>query len=229
MSDLSVAVVIPVLNEDKSLLQHINTFKALDNKYHVVFCDSGSIDKTCSVLQQHKLHYCTSAKGRAIQMNTGAVLSKSDIILFMHADTVMTASGIEAVKKVMLDDSVVGGHFDIRLSGEGFVFRVIEWMINLRSRMTGISTGDQCQFVRRSVFEAMGGFPKQALMEDVEFSKRLKRYGKLVSLRDKVVTSSRRWEQYGVVKTIALMWKMRLLYWLGISPETLAQMYRNVR
>jgi len=229
MTDLSVAVVIPVLNEAELLLQHIREFKALHNEHHVVFCDAGSEDETCALLQQHGLHYCTSQRGRALQMNTGASACNNNILLFIHADTMISSSDIKLVKKAMQDESVVGGRFDICLSGKAFAFRIIETMINLRSRITGVSTGDQCQFVRRSVFEAMGGFPEQALMEDVELSKRLKHYGKVTCLKQKVVTSSRRWEKYGIVKTILLMWKLRFLYWFGTPAEKLAEIYRNVR
>ncbi|MBN4082194.1 TIGR04283 family arsenosugar biosynthesis glycosyltransferase [Mariprofundus ferrooxydans] len=226
-------MVIPVLNEEQSLRQYIAKFKALAKDCHIMFCDGGSDDETCALLQNHGLSYCHSPRGRALQMNTGASAckktTKSDIIVFIHADTHISSCDIELVKKAMQDKAVVGGRFDVRLSGEGFAFRVIEFMINIRSRLTRISTGDQCQFVRRSVFEKMGGFPEQALMEDVAFSKRLKRYGKIACLKNKVVTSSRRWEKYGIVKTVLLMWKLRFLYWLGTSPETLAEMYRNAR
>ncbi|MBL4759733.1 MAG: TIGR04283 family arsenosugar biosynthesis glycosyltransferase [Mariprofundaceae bacterium] len=229
MTGLSVAVVVPVLNEAESLLQHMGKFKSLHDECSLVFCDGGSEDETCALLQKHSLHYCHSLRGRALQMNTGASACESDILVFIHADTTLSSRDIELVKKTMQDSSVVGGRFDIRLSGKKNAFRVIELMINLRSRMTGISTGDQCQFVRREVFNAMGGFPEQALMEDVAFSKQLKQYGKIACLKNKLVTSSRRWEKHGVVKTIMLMWKLRFLYWLGTSPEKLAEIYRNVR
>jgi len=224
-----MAVVVPVLNEAKSLMPSMGRFKTLHDKYSVMFCDGGSNDETCALLQKNDLNYCHSSCGRAIQMNTGASACESDIIVFIHADTIVSSSDIELVKKAMQDKSIVGGRFDIRLSGKGFAFRVIEFMINIRSRMTGISTGDQCQFVRRSVFEKMGGFPEQGLMEDVAFSKQLKRHGKIACLKNKVVTSSRRWEKHGIIKTVILMWKLRFLYWLGKSPEKLAEMYRNAR
>lgn len=129
----------------------------------------------------------------------------------------------------MRDESTVGGCFALRLSGSHPAFRIIEWFINVRSRLTRISTGDQCQFVRRDLFEVMGGFPEQPLMEDVEFARRLKRAGRIACLRDKVTTSSRRWEQHGILRTMLLMWKLRLLYWLGVAPERLAANYRDAR
>lgn len=229
MNALSVAIIVPVLNEESALKQHIIQFKSLEKYADIIFCDAGSDDNTCALLKNHGMHYCHSLRGRALQMNAGADACKNDIFVFIHADTVISSSDIELVKIVMQDKSVVGGRFDVRLSGKGFSFRMIEFMINLRSRITRVSTGDQCQFVRRSVFERMGGFPDQALMEDVEFSKRLKQYGKVACLKNKVVTSSRRWEKHGIVKTILLMWKLRFLYWLGASPEKLAEMYKNAR
>jgi len=229
MMPLSVAVIIPVLNEAQSLRQYMAQFEALENEYNIIFCDGGSEDETCTLLQNHDLNYCQSSRGRPLQMNAGASACESDVLVFIHADTIISSSDIELIKKTMQDSSVVGGRFDVRLSGKGFAFRVIEFMINLRSRITGISTGDQCQFVRRSVFEEMGGFPKQTLMEDVEFSKRLKGYGKIACLKNKVATSSRRWEKHGIVKTVLLMWKLRFLYWLGTPPEKLAEMYRHAR
>lgn len=225
----TVTVIIPVLNEATLLRQRIEHLKALHQTYDVTFCDGGSDDDTCSVLQRHGLHYCTSSRGRAEQMNTAAALSKSDILLFIHVDTEISSSDIALVKQVMQDEKIVGGRFDIRLSGNRPIFHIIAFMINLRSRITKISTGDQCQFVRRDVFERMGGFPRQPLMEDIAFSKRLKSYGRIACLRRKVTTSSRRWQKHGVVRTVLLMWKLRFLYWLGVAPEKLAEMYRDVR
>jgi len=224
----SIGMIIPVYDEAKNLSQTLDCIKNLDVD-ELLFSDGGSTDETCSLLKSKNITYVQGALGRGQQMNLASRYCKSDILIFIHADTAISSSDIELVKKAMQDKSIVGGRFDIRLSGKGFAFRVIEFMINIRSRMTGISTGDQCQFVRRSVFEKMGGFPEQGLMEDVAFSKQLKRHGKIACLKNKVVTSSRRWEKHGIIKTVILMWKLRFLYWLGKSPEKLAEMYRNAR
>ncbi len=162
-------------------------------------------------------------------MNTGASYIKSDIILFLHVDTDINSSHVLAIKQAVKRPDVVGGRFDVQLSGRQPLFRVIEWLINHRSRLSRISTGDQAMFVRRTVFEQLGGFPDLPLMEDVEFSRRLKKQGEIICLRDKVVTSSRRWEQHGIFSTIGLMWKLRFLYWLGVPAEKLARMYREAR
>jgi len=224
----SIAIIVPVFNEEHvvpALMAQLPQLGA--NEWIVV--DGGSTDATCRLLNESAIHWIHSGFGRAAQMNAGAKACKSEILLFIHVDTSIDSSHMLALKQAMQNKSVVGGRFDVSLSGGGLVLRVIAWFINARSRLTGISTGDQCQFVRRSVFERMGGFPEQALMEDIEFSKRLKRLGTIVCLREKVVTSSRRWQAHGIMPTVWLMWKLRLLYWLGVSPEKLASMYQQVR
>ena len=228
MKLMRLAIVVPLLNEAQLIQRHMQRFKALpcDELY---FVDGGSNDATCQIVMEAGVSLLSSVKGRSVQMNAGAASCKSDILLFIHADTLLSSSDIELIKKVMQDKKIVGGRFDIRLSGDAFAFRIIEFFINWRSRITKISTGDQCQFVRRSVFEEMGGFPKQALMEDIEFSKRLKGYGKVACLKNKVLTSSRRWEKHGIIRTVWLMWKLRFLYAWGKSPKALAEMYRNAR
>ncbi len=228
MDSLSVSIVIPLINEEKHVKTIINQCASLPVD-EFLFVDGGSDDATCRILRDAGVPYIQSVPGRAVQMNAGAAESKSDILVFIHADTDIHSSHIGDVKAAMRDAAVVGGRFDIRLSGAHPAFRVIETMINLRSRLTKISTGDQAQFVRRAVFEKIGGFPDQALMEDVEFSRRLKKQGKIACLRRKITTSSRRWQKYGIVRTVLLMWRLRLLYWLGVSPERLAAMYREAR
>lgn len=193
----------------------------------LVFVDGGSTDDSSRILEGSGVRWLQTRPGRACQMNAGARECDSDIVVFVHVDTMIDSSKISAIDKAMKDDCHAGGRFDVHLSGDAFAFRVIEWLINMRSRLSGISTGDQCQFVRRSVFERMGGFPDQPLMEDIEFSKRLKRQGRIVCLEETVITSSRRWEQYGILATVWLMWKLRFLYWLGVSPEKLSTMYRG--
>jgi len=195
----------------------------------LVVVDGGSCDDSRRLLENSEIRWRQSEPGRATQMNAGSEGCISDILLFIHADTVVNSSDILDVCEAMEDDSYAGGRFDVRLSGNAIAFRIIEWFINVRSRLTGISTGDQCQFVRRSVFEQMGGFPNQPLMEDIEFSRRLKRLGRIACLRATVITSSRRWEQHGIMATVWLMWKLRLLYWLGISADKLSHMYRQAR
>jgi len=220
----TVAIIIPVLNEAECLpclLPHIREW-GMDE---IIFVDGGSSDETPQVLKNTDIKWIHSERGRALQLNAGAAKSESDILLFLHADTSLSSSHITDIKQAMRNPSVAGGRFDVRLSGRHPAFRIIEWFINRRSRLTGISTGDQAMFVRREVFVRLGGFSRQPLMEDVDFSRRLKREGRIACLRRKVVTSSRRWEKHGIVRTVLLMWWLRLRYALGANPEILKRRY----
>jgi len=224
----TVAVIVPVFNEERVLPSLIEQLRRL-NADEIVIVDGGSSDGSRDLLQQSGLRWITSEPGRALQMNAGARITPSEILLFIHADTVISSSQISKLREAMSDVAVAGGRFDVRMSGNRFSFQVIAWFINMRSRLSYINSGDQCQFVRRSAFDRLGGFPDQPLMEDIEFSKRLKRVGRVICLRDRVATSSRRWENNGIIRTVWLMWKLRLLYWLGVSPEKLAHIYRDER
>ncbi|MDQ6993159.1 MAG: TIGR04283 family arsenosugar biosynthesis glycosyltransferase [Mariprofundus sp.] len=224
----SIAVIVPVLNEQAALPTLLKQLQQL-NADEVIVVDGGSTDESCKLLAASSVRWLSSSKGRSNQMNAGAALCQSDVLLFVHSDTVVDVTCLQAIKEVMQQPKIAGGRFDVRLSGAHSAFRMIAWFINQRSRLTGISTGDQCQFVRRSLFVQMGGFPVQSLMEDLEFSKRLKRLGKIASLKQKVMTSSRRWEKHGIRKTIILMWRLRWLYFWGVSSDRLATIYRQVR
>jgi rSAM/selenodomain-associated transferase 2 len=226
--DSTVAVIVPLLNEAQELCGKIQGLKSL-HADELVFVDGGSLDKTPQLLDQHGLTWLPCRRGRAAQMNTGASVCSSDILLFIHIDTELDESNISAMKAVMSQPEMVGGRFDVCLSGSHPACRMISRFINLRSRLSKISTGDQAMFVRRGIFEQMGGFADLPLMEDIEFSKRLKRRGDIACLRQRVTTSSRRWQSQGVMCTILLMWKLRLLYWLGVPADKLAAMYRDVR
>ncbi|MDQ7001608.1 MAG: TIGR04283 family arsenosugar biosynthesis glycosyltransferase [Ghiorsea sp.] len=226
----SLAIVVPVFNEEKTLslalkkLQHLN-IQAPDE---ILFVDGGSTDNTKQIILDAGFQCLKSAQGRAKQMNFGAENIKGKIILFLHIDTSISSSNILNIKKTY-KHGFLSGRFNVILSNTDVRYRIISFFINVRSRLSGISTGDQTMFVTRVAFEQVGGFPDFALMEDVALSKKLKPLGKVACLKDTVTTSSRRWEQHGVVKTVLLMWKLRFLYWLGVSPERLAKMYRSVR
>lgn len=220
----TVAVIIPVLNEAEclpQLLMHTHEWGADE----IIFVDGGSSDETPQILQSAGVKWICSKRGRAVQINAGAAQSKSNILLFLHVDTGLSSSHIENVKQVMDNTGSVGGRFDVHLSGQQPAFRVVEFFMNWRSRLTRISTGDQAMFVRRDVFEKLGGFPDQPLMEDVEFSRQLKKEDDIACLRQRVITSSRRWEEHGIVRTVLLMWWLRFRYWLGASPEVLKRYY----
>jgi rSAM/selenodomain-associated transferase 2 len=192
----------------------------------VILVDGGSDDLTTQVAARFSdVRLLTSPRGRARQMNAGAHASRGDVLLFLHADTWLPDGALGAVTAVLEDSRVVGGRFDVRFDSPRAVFRMIAFFMNLRSRMSGISTGDQAIFVRRHVFEAMGGYPDLPLMEDVELSRRLKRRGRLAALPGRVTTSSRKWEREGALRTMVLMWVLRLLYMAGVPPARLHRWY----
>jgi len=221
---LSVAVIVPVLNEARLLPAFIGRCLRAGAD-ELIFADGGSTDATMDILRGAGVHRVSSGPGRAAQMNRAAAECSSDILLFLHVDTSICSSHVEAVREAMMDMRVAGGRFDVRLSGRHPGLRIIEFFINWRSRLTRISTGDQAMFVRRSVFERLGGFADQPLMEDVELSRRLKRAGRIACLRRRVETSSRRWEERGIARTVWQMWWIRLRYWLGANPVRLHRLY----
>jgi rSAM/selenodomain-associated transferase 2 len=192
----------------------------------VILVDGGSDDATSEVAARFSgVRLLTSPRGRARQMNAGARAARGDILLFLHADTWLPEGALGAVSAALEDARVVGGRFDVRFDSPRPVLRMIAFFMNLRSRASGISTGDQAIFVRRDVFETMGGYPDIPLMEDIELSRRLKRRGHLAALSSRVTTSGRKWEREGAVRTMALMWALRFLYMIGVSPARLHRWY----
>lgn len=224
----SLAIVIPVFNEEKYLPHALKEIQRLEleTSDELIFIDGGSNDNTKQLIQDAGFHCLISEAGRAKQMNVGSQNTESDIILFLHIDTSLGSSNISSIKKTY-NQGFLSGRFNIRLSNNRLSYRIISFFINMRSCLTKVSTGDQGMFVTRDSFMAVGRFPEVALMEDIALSKKLRVLGKVACLQDELTTSSRRWEHHGIVKTILLMWKVRLLYWLGVNPEKLAKMYRG--
>ena len=208
--------------------EKLTNLKALHTD-ELIFIDGGSTDGTQQLLEASGVTWFAGIRGRAVQMNLGAKKCASNIILFIHIDTEIGECNVLTIKSAMKQSERVGGRFDVCLSGQHPAYRMIAWFMNIRSRLTKISTGDQALFVRREIFEQMGGYADLPLMEDIEFSRRLKREGDILCLRETVTTSSRRWQQHGITRTVLLMWKLRLLYWLGTPTDKLATMYRNDR
>lgn len=194
--------------------------------HEVVVVDAGSTDGTAELARPLADRVVLAEKGRAAQMNAGADVASGNLLLFLHADTRLPANALDCLDRFS-QSTRAWGRFDVSLNGKGAMFRVIAWFMNKRSWLTGICTGDQALFVRREVFEALGGFANQPLMEDVELSGRLRRVSRPYCIRYPVITDSRRWEQGGIWRTIFLMWRLRWRYWRGESPEVLAHFYRS--
>jgi rSAM/selenodomain-associated transferase 2 len=224
----SIAVIIPTLNEAEELRTTIGLARARGAGY-VIVADGGSSDATLEVADQIADLAISAPRGRAVQMNSGARRARSaEVLLFLHADTHLPRRFREPVEAAIASGAV-GGRFDVELRGAHWLLPLIGGLINLRSRWSGIATGDQAMFVRRDVFEALGGFAEIPLMEDVELSRRLRKLGPVAALRERASTSARRWEGAGVARTILLMWWLRLAFACGVSPERLARSYRAQR
>jgi rSAM/selenodomain-associated transferase 2 len=224
----ALSLIVPTLDEEQTLAATLATARQSGMR-EIIVVDGGSSDGTMRVAHALADRVVTAARGRAHQMNAGAALAGGDVLLFLHADTHLPPGYLTAVARALVDPAVVGGRFDVRLDAEGLIYRAIERLINLRSRLTGVATGDQALFVRRDVFVRLGGFPLLPLMEDVAFCRALKRVGPLACLRERVTTSARRWQRRGVLRTVLLMWTLRAAYYAGVAPERLARAYGDAR
>jgi len=221
----SISVIIPTLNEESAIAATLAPLQAWRRAGHeVILADGGSTDGTRTASAGGIDRWLDASRGRARQQNAGAAAARADWLLFLHADTLLPDDAL-----AHLTDAIQGGchwgRFDVRLSGSRPLYRLIGTLINWRSRLTGIATGDQALFVRRALFEKIGGFPDQPLMEDVEITRRLKRHSRPACLRTQVITDSRRWERKGPWRTILLMWRLRFAYWRGVPAERLARQY----
>lgn len=225
---LSVSIIVPALDEAASLAPTLAAASAA-GPYELIVVDGGSRDRTRDIAAAHGCRVLASPSGRAIQMNSGAAAATGDVLLFLHADTLLPPDGVAEMIRALSRAGTVGGRFDVHLDGAEPIFRLIETLMNLRSRLTRIATGDHALFVRRSVFERLGGYAPIPLMEDVEFSARLKRCGRVACLQSRVRTSVRRWRHGGPWRTIFRMWWLRARYALGASPARLAQRYARIR
>ena len=223
---MRLSIVIPVLNEADGVACFLASLQLLRHAGHeVIVADGNSSDDTVQLAAPLADHIVKSLRGRARQMNAGAAVASGNVILFLHADSRLSEHGIAAIAAGIDASGRRWGRFNVELTGDRFLFRVVEWFMNTRSRLTGIATGDQGMFVERKLFESIGGFPVIPLMEDIALSTRLKRIEPPICLNATIKTSSRRWEQQGTWRTIWLMWRLRYAYWRGANPSTLAQIY----
>ncbi len=221
-----LSIVIPALDEAAGIGATLAALQPLRAAGHeVIVVDGGSRDGTPAAAQPLADRVLAAPRGRASQMNAGADRAVGEILLFLHADTRLPPGADRAVLDGLAASGARWGRFDVRIEGRSPLLALVAWLMNRRSRLTGIATGDQAMFVTREAFATVGGFPALALMEDVELSTRLRRVSPPLCLGDRVVTSGRRWESRGVFRTIVLMWWLRLRYFLGASPERLRRIY----
>ena len=223
---MKLTIVVPTLNEAANLARLLPELARDCPGAEIIVVDGGSTDGTPEVAAGRSgVRLLAGPRGRARQMNAGARAAGGDALLFLHADTRLPGGAAAAIARVLAEPGTVGGRFDVRLDSPRPLLRLVAWLMNARSRLSGICTGDQGIFVRRADFEAVGGYPDIPLMEDVELSRRLKRRGRLGALRLRVTTSARKWEREGPLRTIGLMWALRFLHFCGVSPERLHRWY----
>lgn len=222
---MKFSIIIPTLNEEKTIASCLLPLQALRNNCEIIIVDATNDQSLIDYPHTHLADkIISSSKGRARQMNIGASHASGDILIFLHADTYLPENALQLIEQHISNDKQ-WGRFDIQLSGDHFMFKVISWMMNLRSRMTGIATGDQVIFVTKEAFAAVGYYPEIALMEDIALSKALKKASPPICINAKVTSSGRRWERYGIYRTILLMWSLRLRYFFGADPQLLAALY----
>ena len=223
---MKLSIIIPVLNEAGRIAVALIALQPLRERgAEILVVDGGSTDGTAEIAARGADHVVRASRGRASQQNAGAKQALGDTFLFLHSDTQLPLDADGLIADALNDGAVLWGRFDLRFDTDQTMLRVVATMMNARSRLTGIATGDQCLFVRRSAFETVGGFPALALMEDIALSTMLRRHSAPACLRNKVTTSARRWQKNGVWRTIFLMWWLRLAYALGVSPARLARWY----
>jgi len=232
-----ISVVMPVYKESSTLLhstiEHLIRFKGV---YEIIIVTTQQDPLAADINRLILTRYADNPQivpsdadhaGRARQMNQGAKIANSEILLFIHADTRLPEAADDMISaSLKIAD---WGRFDLKLDDQRLVYKILTWFINKRSGLTHICTGDQALFMTRNFFKQVGSFPEQELMEDIEFSIRAKQTSLPAVIKKPVITSARRWKQSGVIKTVILMWRLRALYWLGVPASKLAKLYRQVR
>lgn len=223
---MKFSIIIPTLNEEKTIQSCLLALLPLRNECEIIIADCDSIDNTQILAAPLADIVITSAKGRAKQMNNGAKHATGNVLIFLHVDTCLPENALQLIQQE-ISSARQWGRFDIQLSGKHFMLKAIAQMMNWRSRLTGIATGDQVIFVTRLAFEKAGQYPEINLMEDIAICKALKKISPPICLKHKVISSGRRWEYNGIYKTILLMWSIRLRYFFGADPQTLAFLYAS--
>lgn len=224
-----VSIIIPVFCEQAVINRTIETVRSRTggDAAEIIVVDGQAEGETLAAIRDVAVQKILSEKGRGGQLNRGAAIATGDVLVFLHADTVLPPTAFETIVGVMRNEGYVGGAFDLRIDSRRMAFRVIETFANLRSRMTRIPYGDQAMFIRASYFRTVGGFKKIPIMEDVDLMQRIKRDGRrIVIFREPVMTSARRWEKEGPVFGTLRNWFLMILYLCGVAPERLARFYK---
>ncbi len=224
MPTITVSAVVPTLDEERSIGATLGRLAPVADE--IVVADGGSRDRTAAIAAAAGAVLVEAPRGRAAQMNEGARRACGDVLLFVHADTLVPAGARDAILAA-LDDGAVGGAFELRFDAHGAVFRLGERVASLRSRWTGLAFGDQAQFALRETFERLGGFAGWPLLEDLDLARRLRTAGRVAILRPPVVTSARRFQRLGPLRTVLRNWRILWLHARGVAPERLAEIYRR--
>jgi rSAM/selenodomain-associated transferase 2 len=226
MSADRLSIIMPVLDEEPGIAAALETLSVLRARgAEVIVADGGSRDRTVALARPLCDRLIVAPRGRAAQMNAGAAAARGNVLLFLHADTALPPDADRLIAAGLARSGRAWGRFDVRIDGPHPLFPLIAATMNLRSRVTGIATGDQAIFVDKAAFAAVGGYPDIALMEDIVLSRRLKRLSRPLCLSAQALTSARRWEKHGVVRTILTMWRLRLAFFFGAAPDKLAARY----
>jgi rSAM/selenodomain-associated transferase 2 len=225
----SLSIIVPTLDEEARIGAALSALIPFRQRgAEVIVADGGSRDRTVEIARPLADRLIAAPRGRGAQMNAGAAAASGDVLLFLHADTTLPPEADSLVLEGLHSPASQWGRFDLGIDGESLLLPIVAALINARSRLTGIATGDQAMFVTRCAFAAAGGFPDIPLMEDITLSTCLKRVSRPLCLAARVVTSGRRWDEHGAVRTIILMWRLRLEFWLGVPPVALARRYGYV-
>ena len=225
---MRISIIVPALEEAAGIAAALDSLQPLRaNGHEVIVVDGGSADATAAIARPLADRVVVAPRGRAAQMNAGAAVAEGEALIFLHADTRLPKEADKLVAGALARRE--WGRFDVRIDSVHPALAVVGTLMNLRSRWTGIATGDQAMFVRRTTFLSSGGFPLLALMEDIALSSTLRRIGPPACLRERVLTSGRRWERGGILATVVLMWRLRLMYFLGADPQRLARRYEAGR
>ena len=225
-----LSIIVPALDEEAHIGATLRSLGAARSRgAEVLVVDGGSRDRTLAVAAPLADRVLAAPRGRALQLNAGAAAASGALLLFLHADSALPPQFDAVLAGAVADRELAWGRFDVRIEGRNPLLRVVAALMNVRSRLTGIATGDQALFATRCLFERAGGFPPQPLLEDIAFCQAAKRVAAPLCLRARVTTSGRRWAGQGLVRTVVLMWRLRLAYFFGADPARLATRYRDVR